>query len=159
MIKKFKDFNESNSFATVDSVSGMGATVLPQKDQKGSGDIPFLLPLGSELILRTDINKIKKMIKHFNQFVNESNDIYFDTFTPAAQYAKKETQKRGYEIDEDDWENQIVLGDRYNCSRPSVGKTHKFTIGLLKKGKPNKKALHIQVYGMKNKYELNFYIL
>lgn len=150
---------ESNSYATINTVKGMGPVTLPDGTSKGSGDIPFLLPLGSELILRTDIDKIKKMIKDFNQFINESSDTYFKTFTAAADYARKEAEKRGFEIDEDDWQDQIALGGRYNRSRPSEGETHKWTIGLLKKGKPNKKALHIQVYGMKDKYELNFYIL
>ena len=42
--------------------------------------------------------------------------------------------------------------------KPSEGKTNRFTIGLLKNGKEQRKALSIQVYGMKNSYELNAYI-
>ena len=38
------------------------------------------------------------------------------------------------------------------------GKTNRFSIELSKDGKVQKKHLHIQVYGMKSKYELNAYI-
>jgi hypothetical protein len=42
--------------------------------------------------------------------------------------------------------------------KPSEGKTNSFSIELFKDGKEQKKMLHIQIYGMKNKYELNAYI-
>ncbi len=42
--------------------------------------------------------------------------------------------------------------------KPSEGKTNKFSIELSKDGKPSRKQLHIQVYGMRNSYELNAYI-
>jgi hypothetical protein len=42
--------------------------------------------------------------------------------------------------------------------KPSEGKTNKFHLSLRKDFKPQKKMLHIQVYGMKNSYELNAYI-
>ena len=51
------------------------------------------------------------------------------------------------------------MGGRYSRSRPGVGKTHSFTVGLLKGGKPQKKSLNFQVYGMPSgKYELNAYV-
>jgi hypothetical protein len=45
-----------------------------------------------------------------------------------------------------------------NSKRPSVGKTTRVSLELTKAGKPQRKMLHIQVYGMKNGYELNSYI-
>jgi hypothetical protein len=42
--------------------------------------------------------------------------------------------------------------------KPSEGKTNSFSIQLSKDGKLQRKQLHIQVYGMKNSYELNAYI-
>ena len=50
------------------------------------------------------------------------------------------------------------MGGRNKRSRPSEGKTTEFTIRLLKGGKPQRKSLQIQVYGMKKGYELNAYI-
>ena len=42
--------------------------------------------------------------------------------------------------------------------KPDEGKTNRITISLKKNDKEQKKSLHIQVYGMKEKYELNCYI-
>jgi len=98
------------------------------------------------------------MIK-LKDLLNEADyKVYHKTFTSAAGAAKEMAEKRGYEIDEDDWNSQIVMGGRNIKSRPSQGKTHEFTVGLLKGGKPQRKALQISVYGMKNGFELNAYI-
>ena len=44
-------------------------------------------------------------------------------------------------------------------SRPAVGDTHTFTVGILKDGKPQRKALTFSVYGMPSgNYELVAYI-
>jgi hypothetical protein len=91
--------------------------------------------------------------------VNEANDTYFNSFTDAVNYARKATEKRGFEINEDDWQTQIALGGKYSRSRPSVGKTNTFSVGLLKGGKPQRKNLNISVYGMESgKFELTHYI-
>ena len=91
--------------------------------------------------------------------VNEANyKVYHKSFTEAAQEARMMAEKRGFEINEDDWHSQITLGGKNLRSRPGEGKTTTFTVGLSKDGKPQRKALQIQVYGMKNGYELNAYI-
>ena len=82
-----------------------------------------------------------------------------NSFTSAVEYARKAAEKRGFEINEDDWQAQIALGGRYSRSRPSVGKTNSFSVGLLKGGKPQRKNLNISVYGMESgKFELTHYI-
>ena len=94
-----------------------------------------------------------------NPIVKEANDTYFNSFTDAVTYARKAAEKRGFEINEDDWQTQIELGGRYSRSRPSVGKTNSFSVGLLKGGKPQRKNLNISVYGMESgKFELTHYI-
>jgi len=91
--------------------------------------------------------------------VNEANDTYFKTAGEAVDFAKKAAEKKGFDIDEDDWNSQITMGGKYNRLRPGVGKTHSFQIGLLKKGKPQRKGLAISLYGMDSgKYELTHYI-
>ena len=68
-------------------------------------------------------------------------------------------EKRGFEIDEDDWQSKIAMGGRYSRLRPGKEKTHSFSIGLLKNGKPQRKALQISLYGMPSgKYELTYYV-
>ena len=94
-----------------------------------------------------------------NTKIDEANDTYFKSFTDAVEFARKATEKRGFTIDEDDWQSQIAFGGKYTRSRPSKGKTHSFTIGLLKNGKPQRKSLQISVYGMDSgSYELTHYI-
>jgi|TARA_R110002124_G_scaffold283522_1_gene459651 hypothetical protein len=94
-----------------------------------------------------------------NTKIDEANDTYFKSFTQAVEYARKVTEKRGFTIDEDDWQTQIAFGGKYSRSRPSKGKTNSFTVGLLKNGKPQRKSLQISVFGMPSgSYELTQYI-
>jgi hypothetical protein len=88
--------------------------------------------------------------------VTEANDlkVYHKSYTEAIQTAKEYALKRGYMVDDDDSFRKIGMGPR----KPSEGKTNKVSVELTKGGKPSNKQLHIQVYGMKNGYELNCYI-
>jgi hypothetical protein len=98
------------------------------------------------------------MIK-LKDLMTEANDTYFKSFTDAASAARAYAMKKGYEIDENDWQSQIAMGGKYSRSRPSVGKTNSFTIGLMRNGKPQKRALHISVYGMESgNFELTNYV-
>lgn len=91
--------------------------------------------------------------------VQEANDTYFKSATDAVMFARKQAEKRGFQIDEDDWHSQITMGGKYNRMRPGVGKTHSFSVGLLKGGKPQRKNLNISLYGMESgKFELTYYI-
>ena len=103
--------------------------------------------------------KGKKGKKKKSESVNEANDTFFRTASDAVDYARKMIEKRGFEIDEDDWQSQIAMGGRYSRLRPSKEKTHSFSIGLLKNGKPQRKMLQISLYGMPSgKYELTYYV-
>ena len=88
--------------------------------------------------------------------VTEASDlkVYHKSYTEAIQTAKEYALKRGYMVDDDDSFRKIGMGPK----RPSEGKTNKMSVELTKGGKPAKQQLHIQVYGMKNGYELNCYI-
>lgn len=97
------------------------------------------------------------MIK-LQDILNEENKTYFKAAYEACEYAKKQAEKKGFTIDEDDWQTQIAFGGKYGRMRPSVGKTHSFRIGLLKNGKPQRKNLNISLYGMERGYELTHYI-
>ena len=89
----------------------------------------------------------------------EGKNDYFKTAGEAVDFAKTSAEKKGFDIDEDDWNSQITMGGKYNRLRPGVGKTHSFQIGLLKKGKPQRKGLSISLYGMDSgKFELTHYI-
>jgi len=81
-------------------------------------------------------------------------EVYHKSYTSAINAAKTYAEKKGYEINDDDSFRQIGMGPR----KPSEGKTNKFSIELSKDGKVQRKKLQIQVYGMRNSYELNAYI-
>ena len=98
----------------------------------------------------------KDVLKVISEQVN--TDIYHESFSSAVQHARAVVEKRGFEIDEDDWWREITTGP----GRPKDGQTTRATIELSKNGKRQRKALHIQVYnrGIKhrNNFELNFYV-
>jgi len=92
-----------------------------------------------------------------NKVVSEAKapyEVYHKSYTSAIEAAREYAEKKGFEIDNDDAFTKIGMGPR----KPSEGKTNKFSIQLSKDGKLQRKQLHIQVYGMRNSYELNAYI-
>lgn len=80
--------------------------------------------------------------------------IYHNTYSSAINEALEYAESMGYEPDVEDVWNNISIGPK----KPSDGKLNKITIGLFKQGKPQRKALNIQVYGLGDRYELNTYI-
>lgn len=101
------------------------------------------------------LNKINK--SNLKEYVNEAKspyEVYHKSYTSAIEAAREYAEKKGFEIDNDDAFTKIGMGPR----KPSEGKTNKFSIQLSKDGKLQRKQLHIQVYGMRNSYELNAYI-
>jgi len=97
--------------------------------------------------------------KKTNEEINEgksdnSYEIYHKSYTSAINAALDYAEKKGYTYDKEEIANKIGAGPK----KPSDGKTNRFTITLKKDDKEQKKALHIQVYGMGEKYELNCYI-
>ena len=98
----------------------------------------------------------QKKIKGVDESINEE---YYKSASDAADAARKYAEKKGFEIDEDDWQTQIAMGGKHNRLRPGVGKTHSFSVGLTKNGKPQRKMLQISIFGMPSgKYELTQYI-
>jgi hypothetical protein len=94
-------------------------------------------------------SQLKRIIEHIDK------DIYHETFSSAVQTARAAVEAKGYAVDENDWFNRVNTGP----GRPKPGQTTRMSIGLLKNEKPQRKALHIQVYNMGKRYELNFYVL
>ena len=99
-------------------------------------------------------DKDGKFVKESVTEAKSDYEVYHKSYTSAINAAKEYAEKKGYEINDDDSFRQIGMGPR----KPSEGKTNKFSIELSKDGKVQRKKLQIQVYGMKNSYELNAYI-
>ena len=89
-----------------------------------------------------------------NWKIKSDYETYHKSYTSAINAAREYAEKQGYEINDDDSFTKIGMGPR----KPSEGKTNRFSIELSKDGKLSRRQLHIQVYGMKNGYELNAYI-
>ena len=109
------------------------------------------LNIGKDVILSV------RLFEGVNESITEAKsdyEVYHKSYTSAINAAKEYAEKKGYEINDDDSFRQIGMGPR----KPSEGKTNKFSIELSKDGKVQRKKLQIQVYGMRNSYELNVYI-
>ena len=89
-----------------------------------------------------------------NEAKNSDYTIYHKTFSSAVQHAIAVAKKRGYAVDEDDWDRKVAMGPR----KPSKGKTNSYSINLSKNGKDVRQKLQMQVYYDQGRYELNMYI-
>ena len=90
------------------------------------------------------------------EVVKKSKEVYFSSYSAAVQAARLGAEEMGYVVDEDDWFREVTTG----AGKPAVGQSHNIkSIGLSRDGKPQRKALHIQIYGMESgRYELNYYV-
>lgn len=101
-----------------------------------------------------DVNRNLSKVPVGNVRKNTNYQVYHKSYSGAVRTALEYAESKGYKVvDEDVW-NKISMGKK----KPSEGKTNRFSIGLTKGGKDQKKMLHVQIYGMKNSYELNAYI-
>lgn len=121
-------------------------------------------PLGKHFKMDDKIIESVTEKKHKIKTIHERRkskydyEVYHNSFTSAADTARELAEKYGYEVDENSWWSEVATG-KYGRSRPEIGKTHKFIVELTKDGKPQRKALHFQVYGMESgRYELNAYV-
>lgn len=111
-------------------------------------------PLGEKLLKLIQSSSVGEQKMNEAQYA----DTYFESFTGAVEHVLRTVKKKGFEVDDEDWFSKVALGGRYGRGRPSRGKTHSFSVRLLKNGKETRTKVHFQVYGMKDTYELNMYI-
>ena len=114
------------------------------------------------LRLDSKMNKsdLKQVIREeLKSLLEKQYELYHKSFTSAAETARKVAEKKGFEIDEENWTTEVAFGGKYRRARPSVGKSNSFSVALIKNGKPQRKHLHFQVYGMESgNFELNAYV-
>src|SRR6056300_1967698 len=155
-IKKIAYYTGTRPEAVEDFVSKHGLNITKLLKFVEKGKLPERMAIVSALAGRPGNPVQKKIIKQFSESINED---YYKSASDAADAARKYAEKKGFEIDEDDWQTQIAMGGKHNRLRPGVGKTHSFSVGLTKNGKPQRKALNISLYGMDSgKFELTSYI-
>jgi hypothetical protein len=142
------DYHNGKVALVLSKVGKLAVRVRSEKDPKYLAKI--------EKFVNDYLTKFSKNIKK-TKSVNEAKapyEVYHKSYTSAIEAAREYAEKKGFEIDNDDAFRKIGVGPR----KPSEGKTNSFSIQLSKDGKLQRKQLHIQVYGMKNSYELNAYI-
>jgi hypothetical protein len=142
------DYHNGKVALVLSKVGKLAVRVRSEKDPKYLAKI--------EKFVNDYLTKFSKNIKK-TESVTEAKapyEVYHKSYTSAIEAAREYAEKKGFEIDNDDSFRKIGMGPR----KPSEGKTNSFSIQLSKDGKLQRKQLHIQVYGMKNSYELNAYI-
>ena len=141
-----------NIFSKMDSLILKYYKFPVHKDIMSDGVLVFTKELECSPYL---CNRIFSILKKTNKFEDKSNyEVYHLSYTDAINTALAYAESLGYTYDKDETAVKIGMGPK----KPSEGVTNIFSIILFKDGKEQKKQLHIQVYGMKVKYELNCYI-
>jgi biotin operon repressor len=103
----------------------------------------------------SNFSQIKKLFKESVEVISEKYTVNHKDFSSAVQHAIKEVEKKGFQVDTEDWDNKVATGPK----KPSAGNTNRYIIKLLKDGKETRRTLHMQIYNADNKfYELNMYI-
>ena len=140
-----------------DQISGLNDGALKKWASKPAGRFGSKIAKLQDKLVAAEMKKrgLKESIEEARK--DASADLYFNTYSAAVQHAKAQAEKKGFEVVEDDWFNQVTTGK----GKPGRGKTTRHTLKLTKNGKPVRKSLSIQVYNRdtdKNTYELNFYV-
>ena len=88
------------------------------------------------------------------QAMETKNKTYYEFYLDALRTAfNVTTYLDGYVVDDEQWDECAMRSDA-----PPVGEYHNFSVGLYRNGRQRKECLHVQVFGVKFGYELNFYI-
>lgn len=93
----------------------------------------------------------------FEHFVTEKKSdypVYHNMYSSAIDAVESYANQMGFDLDSEEYASAYI--DAF--FKPNDGKTKKDTLTLFKDGKEQKKALHVQIYGMGDKFELNMYI-
>lgn len=104
--------------------------------------------------LEKKLASLKSMKEEFSLDEASGYTVNHKTFSSAVQHARDVAEKRGFQVDDDDWDRKVALGPK----KPSSGKTNNYSINLMKNGKSVKQKLQMQVYYDEGRYELNMYI-
>jgi hypothetical protein len=152
--KKIDTEKQNKNAIKIKALKKKRAEVMRDMEQEAEPEGGKIADRYGKLLNRIDNDIIKLGGNPMSESLNEVDDVYHKSYTHAIEAAEVYAKKKGYEIEDDEMFTKVGM----NSKRPSVGKTTRVSLELLKNGKPQRKMLHIQVYGMKNGYELNAYI-
>jgi len=149
-VKISKNLNDMGINSFVSKETG-DSIAIPTKDIQKAFDEVLSKYDNMNQFAYSDHTKLNKDI------VNESQSdfqVYHNQYSSAIDEIEKYAKKMGYELDREEYANAYT--DAF--FKPKDGQTKKDTLTLYKNGKEQRKALHVQIYGMGNKFELNAYI-
>lgn len=152
--KKIDTEKENKNIIKIKALKKKRAEVMRDMEQEAEPEGGKIADRYGKLLNKIDNDIIKLGGNPMSESVNENDGVYFKSYTAAIEAARAAALKKGFEVDDDEMFTKVGM----NSKRPSVGKTTRVSLELTKAGKPQRKMLHIQVYGMKNGYELNSYI-
>ena len=152
--KKIDTEKQNKNAIKIKALKKKRAEVMRDMEQEAEPEGGKIADRYGKLLNKIDNDIIKLGGNPMSESVNENDGVYFKSYTAAIEAARAAALKKGFEVEEDEMFTKVGM----NSKRPSVGKTTKVSLELIKNGKPQRKMLHIQVYGMKNGYELNSYI-
>jgi hypothetical protein len=118
--------------------------------QKALSDMGWEMTVGGKYVRESVVSKVLDRMSE----AKDSYTINHKTFSSAVQHAEEVVNKRGFEVDPEEWDHKVSMGPR----KPGAGKTNSYTIALMKNGKEVKQKLQMQVYYDEGRYELNMYI-
>ena len=82
-------------------------------------------------------------------------EVYHKHFSKVIDEVEKYANKMGYELDKEEFGEKVVDAS----FKAREGEYKKDTLTLYKKGKEQRKAIHVRIYGRDGwKYELNMFI-
>ena len=148
------DYKALKNATKIKALKKKRAEVMRDMEQEAEPEGGKIANRYGDLLNKIDNDIIKLGGNPMGESINENDGVYFKSYTAAIEAARAAALKKGFEVDDDEMFTKVGM----NSKRPSVGKTTRVSLELTKAGKPQRKMLHIQVYGMKNGYELNSYI-
>jgi hypothetical protein len=152
--KKIDTEKQNKNAIKIKALKKKRAEVMRDMEQEAEPEGGKIADRYGKLLNKIDNDIIKLGGNPMSESVNENDGVYFKSYTAAIEAARAAALKKGFEVEDDEMFTKVGM----NSKRPSVGKTTRVSLELVKNGKPQRKMLHIQVYGMKNGYELNSYI-
>jgi len=152
--KKIDTEKENKNAIKIKALKKKRAEIMRDMEQEAEPEGGKIANRYGDLLNKIDNDIIKLGGNPMGESVNENDGVYFKSYTAAIEAARAAALKKGFEVEDDEMFTKVGM----NSKRPSVGKTTRVSLELIKNGKPQRKMLHIQVYGMKNGYELNSYI-
>jgi len=152
--KKIDTEKENKNATKIKALKKKRAEIMRDMEQEAEPEGGKIANRYGDLLNKIDNDIIKLGGNPMGESVNENDGVYFKSYTAAIEAARAAALKKGFEVEDDEMFTKVGM----NSKRPSVGKTTRVSLELIKNGKPQRKMLHIQVYGMKNGYELNSYI-